>query len=304
MDKIIQIVLIIGIPILMFIFPYFRCVMKNIPSVLFYLPRDIYLYFKRKKYNNATVGILVAVLGYFGRGKTLTTVYMVVNEYMSKNGKMVWCPRRKKMVRQRVHIISNIKLNGVPYEKFVSLDQIVYASDNNKAYDDEHNCLTVTLVIGDEFSSQMNSRTFKNNIDPLTLSAILSCRHNYIAFYYTSQRFNLTDALLRQVTSYCISCYKIWRLQGITYYDAWQLENAASPLLVEPYKRDCWFVKDKHYNAYDTLENVENIKKAVSAGDMITEEEIIALQMGNAPDMGQVMKPSRKYKHVQKRMYK
>lgn len=304
MDKLITIVIFLGIPILMIIFPYFRCLITHIPATIYYLPIDIYLYFKHKKYNNVVVGVLVSIIGYFGRGKTLTVVYLVVNQYLAKNGKMVWCMRRKKMVRQRIHIISNIKLKNVPYEKFTSLDQIVYASDNNKQYDDENDVLTVTLVIGDEFSSQMNSRTFKSNIDPLTLSTILSCRHNNIAIYYTTQRQNLVDALLRQVTSYCIDCYKIWRLQGLKYYDAWQLENASSPLMVEPYKRDCWFVKNKHYNAYDTLENVENIKKSVKEGDIISQEEILALQCNGTSDIGQVLTPSRKYKRVQKRMYK
>lgn len=288
----------------MVMFPYVRCFIFNIFKVIYYLPRDLFYYFAHRVYNNAPVGMLVSIIGYFGRGKTLTVVYLVISLYMRFNNKLVWCSRRKKMVRQRIHIISNIKLNNVPYESFTSLDQIVYASENNKEYDDKHDVLTVTLVIGDEFSSQMNSRSFKNNIDPLTLSAILSCRHNYIAVYYTTQRFQLVDALLRQVTSYCIDCWKVWRLQGLKYYDAWQLENASSPLLVEPFKRSCWFISDRHFNAYDTLENVKNIKKAVKEGDIISEEEILALQCGGTADMGQVISPSKRYKKVQKRMYK
>lgn len=61
------------------------------------------------------------------------------------------------------------------------MEQIVLAAENNRAYDDEHNTLTVTLVLGDEFSVQMNSRNFKTNIDPLFLNTILTCRHYYIS---------------------------------------------------------------------------------------------------------------------------
>jgi hypothetical protein len=293
----------IGFMFLMCVFPYLRCFVLNINRVLIDLPRDVFLYFLHRKYNNVPVGRLIAIIGMWGRGKTLTIVKFVVDWYMSKNNKLVWCPRRKKLVRQRIKIISNVELK-IPYEHFASLEQIVYCSENNKVYDDEHNTLTVTLVIGDEFSAEMNNRQFKTNIDPLTLNTILTCRHHYIAIYYTTQRFHLVDALLRQVTTYAIDCYKIWRLQGLKYYDAWELENAASPILVKPIKRSCWYVQNKHYNMYDTLACVDNLKKAVKAGDMISEEEILALQSPGTLDMGQVLSPSRKYKRVQKRMYK
>jgi hypothetical protein len=112
------------------------------------------------------------------------------------------------------------------------------------------------------------------------------------------------DALLRQVTQYCIDCNKSWRLQGTNYYDAWEMENASSPTLIKPYKRTAWFVRNKDYEMYDTLAMVENLKKSWSEHDMLSSEEILALQGGDTPDMGQVLTPSRKYKRVQKRMYK
>lgn len=88
----------------------------------------------------------------------------------------------------------------------------------------------------------MNSRNFKTNIDPLFLNTILTCRHYYISLYYTAQRFGHVDALLRQVTSCVIDCDKLWRLQRLNTYDAWDMENATNIQLLQPIARGCWFV--------------------------------------------------------------
>lgn len=142
----------------------------------------------------------------------------------------------------------------------------------------------------------MNSRNFKTNIDPLFLNTILTCRHYYISLYYTAQRFGHVDALLRQVTSYVVECDKLWRFQRLYLYDAWDLENAANSQLVSPRGRSCWFVRNSDYAAYDTLACVGNLKKAMKAGDMMSEEEILKLQQNTQqPNMDGVSKPSRRW---------
>ena len=255
-------------------FPTLRCAVSHPVLLSWYGFRDIYYYFSRKTYNFCGTGELVAYTGLFGKGKTLSAVHRVVSAYQQYNGKKVWCPRRKKIVTQRVKIISNVSLQ-IPYEDFVSLEQIVSDAHSKQAYDDEHDTLTVTLVLGDEFSVQMNSRNFKTNIDPLFLNAILTCRHYYISLYYTAQRFGHVDALLRQVTSYVTECDKLWRFQRLSRFDAWELENAANAQLIRPFSRSCWFVRDKDYQAYDTLACVGNLEHAMKSGGMISEEEIL-----------------------------
>jgi len=198
-------------------------------------------------------------------------------------------------------VISNVSLS-VPYENLVSLEQIVLAAERNREYDDANDTLTVTLVLGDEFSVQMNSRNFKTNIDPLFLNTILTCRHYYISLYYTAQRFGHVDALLRQVTSYVIECSKLWRFQRLYTFDAWELENATSPKLLTPLNRKCWFVRDRDYNAYDTLACVGNLKHAMKAGDMMSEEEILKLQQNTQdPNMEGIMKPSKRWMRLKRR---
>lgn len=132
-------------------FPTLRCAVFHPVSVAFNGVRDLYKYIRNKEYNLCGSGELVAYIGLFGKGKTLSAVHKVVSSYHQYDGKKVWCPRRGKIVTQRVKVISNVSLS-IPYEDFVSLEQIVLAAERNRAYDDEHDTLTVTLVLGDEFS--------------------------------------------------------------------------------------------------------------------------------------------------------
>lgn len=275
--------------------PTVRCAVLNPIKTARNAAVDLYLYIKHKKFNDCHTGELIAYVGLFGKGKTLSVVHRVVGNYKRYNDKPVWCSRRKKYVTQKVKVLSNVELK-IPYEQLISLEQIIRCAEENAALDDENDTLTVTLVLGDEFSVQMNSRNFKTNIDPLFLNTLLTCRHYHISLYYTAQRFGHVDALLRQVTSLVISCDKLWRFQRQNYYDAWEMENATSPALLKPLRRTCWFVTNADYNAYDTLACVGNLKKDVREGNMMTSEEILALQQNNPANMEAVTTPSRKWK--------
>lgn len=284
--------------------PTLRCAVFHPLAMVLYSARDFYHYLRRKGYNQCATGELVAYTGLFGKGKTLSAVHKVTKAYHKYDGKQVWCPRRKQFVTQRIKVISNVALD-IPYEDFVSLEQIVLAAERNQEYDDEHHTLTVTLVLGDEFSVQMNSRNFKTNIDPLFLNTILTCRHYYISLYYTAQRFGHVDALLRQVTSYVIDCDKLWRFQRLRLYDAWELENATNTQMIRPFSRRCWFVLDRDYNAYNTLACVGNLKKSMQAGDMMSEEEILKLQQNTQDtNMDGVSRPSKRWLRARRKQNK
>jgi len=295
------IVVFIAVGIALFMFPTLRCAIWNFPAVVVNGVKDIRLYFAEKRYNLCPTGELIAYTGLFGRGKTLSAVHKVVTAYNHYNGKAVWCPRRKRLVTQRVKVISNVSLN-VPYEEFQGLIQLVEVPRLSRDYDDEHDTLTVTLVLGDEFSVQMNSRKFKENIDPLVLNSILTCRHHHMSIFYTSQRFGHVDALLRQVTASVIECNKLWRFQRQSVYDAWDMENATSAGVLRPLRRLCWFVRNSDYAAYDTYAVVGNLVKAVKDGDMLTEAEILELQRGTIDGgMDAVSRPSKRWVRQRKR---
>ncbi len=279
----------------------FRLVLQHPILTIYYSISDLINYVFRKGWNNCPTGQLIAYTALFGKGKTLSVVHYVINMYKRYNNKKVYDRDRKKFVIQKIHVISNVDLN-IPFEQFVSLEQIVRVAEKFREIDRENDTLTCTLVLGDEFSVQMNSREFKKNIDPLFLNTLLTCRHHHISLIYDAQRFNHVDALLRQVTSYVVECKKIWRFMVQYQYDAYELENATNPALITPMLRFGWFVRDCDYNAYDTLACVGNLKKSFEKGEMMTEDEILALQCNNGANMDVVSNPSRKYKRRKKKM--
>lgn len=271
-----------------------RVVLRHPFKAIFYTIKDGFLYLIYKKNRLCLTGRIIAYIGLFGKGKTLSAVHYVVEQYNLYNNKKVYDIHRRKWVTQKVHVISNVDLS-IPFTPLESLAQIVSVAEHYKKIDKENDTLTCHIVLGDEFSVQLNSRSFKSNIDPLFLNTLLTCRHHHISLVYTAQRFNHVDALLRQVTSYVISCDKCWRVMVHRKYDAYELEYASNPLDVTPIQSFGWFIRDKDFNAYDTLACVQNLSKSCTEGDMISEAEILALQSSTPTDMDAVKKPSRAF---------
>lgn len=278
----------------------FRCALTHIPGALINGAKDAVRYFKQKRFNLCKTGDLNIYCGYFGSGKTLSLVHKVVGLYEHYNGLPVWCDRRKKWVTQRILVLSNVTLS-IPYVPLQSLSQIVAASKVNTEYDDANDTLTVTVVCMDELSLQMNSRSFKDNFNAYFLNCLLCCRHYHISFYGSAQRFQHVDKLMRDVTLNVIQCRKIWRFQVNTFYDAWELENATSPELIKSLREECWFVRNKDYDAYDTLAVVDNLEKKFTEGDMLSDAEILSSQVPPSPlGADGVTNPSRKFRKVRK----
>ena len=280
-----------------------RVILTHPVSTVYYGVKDIYKYFRFYRWNECSTGTISCYVGLFGKGKTLSAVHKVVNLYKRYNNKKIYDFNRKKWVTQKVHIISNVSL-AIPYEDFVSMAQIVAVADRMRAVDEKNDTLTCAIVLGDEFSVQLNSRSFKSNIDPLFLNTLLTCRHHHISLIYTSQRFGHVDALLRQVTSYVYTCDKVWRIMVHEQYDAFELENASDPTLIKPKSRFGWFIRDAAFQAYDTLACVGNLTKSCKEGDMLTEEQILELQRNNPANLDGIVNPSRKLKRASKKLRK
>lgn len=296
--------LLIGILIVMIFIcsPVFRCMVFHVPKTIYYTVSDFVEWLIHAGWRRCPCGELVAFCGLFGKGKTLSAVHRVTSMYKQYNNKRVYDKYRKKWVLQKVNVISNVALS-IPYENFKGMQQVVDAARKREAVDKICGTLTVTLVLGDEFSVQMNSRQFKSNLNPLLLNTILTCRHHYISLFYTAQRFGHVDALLRQVTSYVVDCDKLWRYVRNYRYDAWEMENATNTMLLKPYRRECWFASRKDFDAYDTLACVDNLVKDCEEGKMLTEKEILALQGADTQNVGVsgIVRPSRKLKKARKK---
>lgn len=285
-----EVLIILGFLFALFMFPALRCGLLHPVAVIKYAFKDVYFYFRHKKYNECReYGKIIDVTALFGGGKTLSSTMYIRSIYRKYNGKLVWNDVTKSFDRQVIKVLSNVEFKDIPYIPLKSADDIIHINDNEPI-------TTVALVLIDEASTEFNSRNFKTNLPTELLNQILTCRHHKIGIVLTNQRFGHLDALLRQCTSIDKECNKTWRFLRINYYDAWDLENCSNPSMVRPLCRTCLFVKDKDYNAYDTYAIVENFKHKVECGEVLSDEELLAYKMPIQTDVDSINNPSRKLK--------
>lgn len=294
------ILLFIVLLIVLAVSPVARCAITHPISVIVNGAKDGWKYIKRKEWNTANYGQIICYIAdsstSFGCGKTLSATDYLVSIFRRYDGKLVWCPERGRLVTQRIKIISNVDFLTIPYERLVSLAQFVGWTDKAHDYDMENNSLTVTYMLIDEASSQLNSRSFKSNFDPYFISRLLTSRHVKASIILTSQRPGMVDKLMRDCTHLYIGCNKIWRFQRQSWYDAYDVENAGSTALVSPIRKTCWFVHDSAFDNYDTYASVQSLRRSCEQKDMLSESEIVALQAGPDPNMEAVRRPSRRWR--------
>lgn len=295
---------------LIYLFLFVFCMIAFVPfrlaifhpfATICYGVTDFLDYLYHRKWHLLDGGILNCYGAHFGGGKTLSMAHFITRLYEKKNNKKVWDRGRKKWVTQKIHIIANFDLKLVPYEKLESLSQVLACAKYNKQIDEENNTRTVTMVLIDEASVQLNSRNFKSNIDANFLNTLLTCRHYHINLWYSSQKFKLTDALMRSVTQRYIECHKIWRFMCLSEYNADEIEYASDPTMVKPLRRTGFFVKNKDYASYDTLACVEALEKSAREGDMLSEKEILEMRGVLNPDNDAITNRSFKLKMRKKR---
>lgn len=265
-----------------------------------FVVKDLFFWLIHKGWNDLEAGKLNAYIAEFGGGKTLSIVHEVVKKYNRFNNKEIWDRGRHKFVLQKIHVISNVDLKTIPYEPLSSLSQVVQCAYHNHNIDTLNDTKTVVLVVLDEASVQLNSRSFKTNIDPLFLNTLLTSRHYHISIFYSTQKFNLTDKLLRDVTQRVIECKKVWRFMVHNIYRADDIEYASDPTMVKPIIRTGFFIFDSDYAAYDTLACVDNLKKSVDNNDMLSQEEIMQLRGDLNPDNEAVTRRSHQLKKRQR----
>ncbi len=265
------ILIIVGLCVLGFVWPLFRGIILHPIGCVYYGIQDVIKYFWVRKWNECEEGFIDVYCGLFGQGKTLSATRRLINDYRRYNG----CLMRidDKLQRVEVHLFSNVDLQGVPYTKFTSMQQLVdwqsYAS-----LPENHNKYALFLI--DEASSVLNSREFKTNMNYFTINSLLTCRHSRMGLVLTSQRFGQIDKLCRDVSQRVFQCQKIWRVMIHYVYDAYELENIANPLNIKPKGIKVIFCNDRVYGNYDTLALVESIKKDAVDGKTRTDAEILA----------------------------
>ena len=223
-------IVVIGFLFCLFTFPTFRCALFNPLKVFVNGCGDFHHYIRDRGWYAAPYGQITCYIAdnstSFGCGKTLSATDYIVSLYHQYDGKSIWCNRRKKYVTQRIKIISNVTFLTIPFERLISLAQFVQWTDIVQQLDDENDTFTVTYVVIDEASGQLNSRSFKSNFDPYFISRLLTSRHVHASIVLTSQRSGMVDKLMRDCCHLYIGCSKLWRFQRLNYYDAYEIENA------------------------------------------------------------------------------
>lgn len=280
----------------MFIPWLFKAVLL-LPHTLFYLVKDLYRYVKRKGWNIPPTGELNAFCGLFGKGKTLSMSMTAHKLHKKYNGKIVRDERDGKKKRVNIVFLTNIELVGLNAIHLTCLDEYPRFLHIMDKYDQENDTLSYVYLLVDEASVVLNSRNFAKNINADVLNSILTCRHYRSSMYYTSQRFSLTDKLLRDVTQNVYYCKKKWRFQVQYVYDAYELENANNPELVKPKFTRVPFVFDKCYSGYDTYACVENLTKDMLNGLFRTNVEILQARLGEA-NTDLITNPTRKLRKL------
>lgn len=280
---------------LLILFPRLRCIVFNLPLVLWYLSQDlvIYIWFKRWRECNSfgTIDMYCSDTSkVFGNGKTLSGVHYIRNIYKEYNGKKIYDFDEKKWIEQKIIILSNVMLKDVPYIHLYNVEQIINRHDVMKAGE-------IMIVFIDECGIIFNSRNFKDNIGQDLLNSMLTCRKKKFGMFLTAQRFNQVDALIRQLTSRVFMADKWWRTVVLKVFSGYDMEYCANIDMLK-YSTMSYFATNKLFASYDTNQNVEDIKQKQKSGEMLTNKEILENQ-GNIPDgLHNVRKLSRKGKKV------
>lgn len=281
---IILVVAIICVLIYVLMSPYGRYYISHLPSCLYQSYLDIYDYIKHKKYNEfKDYGKIITYIASnnqaFGCGKTLTMVHDVMRIYNQYNDKFVFDYDKNIFVKQKVRIFSNVDLLSVPYIYFDGISQFArleeYYKKPNTVYNECFGEHDIVIFAVDELGHVFNSRDFKENFSPETLTRMLQVRKHRVLWIGTSQRWGFIDKIIRETTTQVITCRKWWRLVLLQTFNAYDVEHAINTDMLKPIRQFIWFATDRDYNSYDTKQMVNSLDKQVREGYFIQTEDII-----------------------------
>lgn len=308
-------------------FPLVRCLVFNVPSLLRYIPEDLFSYIWQKKWKRFKEYGIHMYIGMFGHGKTLSMTHRARKLY--------------KKYKNTLLFVSNYRLFDIPYVPLVNFNQLMELGEEKPPHysyrefkngfippwyfedgkikpeyviykicrygeDDNEWFLKkmvkrwnyqATVVLIDEIQSVLSHRNFANF--PLELLNVLTQQRKKRVFIMCSaQRFFMVDKIFRGITTYVIDCWKLWRYQGSTYYDAWDYENAMNPQLVKQRKSRWFFVRDKDYKSYSTD---QMISRDMSEKFLSNDEQLSRLGLDNVVNDAAIKRPSRRLARQRRR---
>lgn len=260
--------------ILLFFSSLFRLIIKKLPHVVFYSFIDLYEYFIHKKYNNCPffgkIEIYCATPSKrFGCGKTLTVVDKAISIYKKYNGLPIFGGYDENFkpyfITQKITIISNTELFGVPFIPFEGVNQL---------YDYKCQEGEVLICVIDEIGTIFNNRDFKSF--PIEVfNAMVQSRKRKIFILGTLPVFEGTDVQIRRFCDSVFLCRKTWRFVKLVEFCAQDLELCGGHFeVLQPLSVRWWFVHNRHYNQYDTNLFISQLEKQWESGNLLTFNEL------------------------------
>lgn len=244
-----------------------RCILLHFFSVIAYWFYDAFMYLYKRKWRNFNFYGIDMYIGMFGHGKTLCMTRKALKLY--------------KRFGNRIRFISNYDLKTIPYIPLINFNQLVDLGEDDSDY-------VGTVVLIDEIENVLNNRSFASF--PLQMLHMLTQqRKKHVYIMCSAQRFFMVDKLFRSITTRVIDCSKYWRLQRMRIYDAWDYENAMNPLLVQSLRSSWWFIRNKHFHAYDTE---QMISKDMAENFISNEESIVRRGLEATVNKDAIAKPS------------
>ena len=265
--------------ILLLCWGFSRCILTNLHLIGYYTVKDIYTYFKKRKWKDFNYYGIDMFIGMFGHGKTLS---------MTHKAWMIY-----KRFGKSVLFLSNYKLIGIPYVELTNFSQIVELGKENE----ELQRYKGIVVLIDEIEDVLSHRNYASF--PLQmLNTLTQQRKLHVYIMCSAQRFFMVDKLFRSITTHAIDCNKYWRLQHMVYYDAWDYENAMNSQLLRPIANLWWFVRDKDFECYDTTQLIDN-----DASDKFisNEESIVRIGLDAMSNEPAVVRASRDLRKKRKK---
>ena len=292
----IKLFLLIGLVILFIFNPnIFVFIITNLFTIIKWIIKDSVKYIRHKEYNVCKEYGMIRLncatsSQVFGCGKTLMLVLRAKYIYKRYNDKIVWSDDINKFVLQKVHIISNVELYDIPYIKFKDINQFI--DIEQFGFPDQD----ITIFLLDESGCIFNSRKYRDNISTEFLTRLLQSRKHKVALYMTSQRFQFTDKILREVCNDVTMCRKWWRIVKTARYDAYELENAVNPSMIKAKSVTYHFIHDKDYHSYNSYQLVEYLRKDYNPDDFLDTKEILETYGDSPSGLDYVSRPSKKAK--------
>lgn len=289
------IILIAMFSLLVFYNPTWRFIILHPFTAIVWGCKDLYDYIAHKRYNECREYGKIKMYSAedsqaFGCGKSLSMARYCGVLDKQYNGKMVWDSESNKFVEQHLIFVSNLELKNVTY--YVPFTSKAQFRDIEKLGASEHD---IVFFVLDEAGIVFNSRQYKDNIPTEFLTRLLQIRHNKVGFIMNAQRFQMVDKVLRETCSVVTTCRKFWRCVVLRTYDAYSLENADNPTLLQPLSTRVWFAKNEDFESYDTNYNVGTLNAELENGEIMTTAEILA-NRGDSGDINRVTKIKRRYR--------